>query len=129
MYSNLDTTMPMRRYYNTPAPKDDVIELKRNPNPDPWTLQMDFISLEQAEEESETEEESMTKEFKLNRDEMSEKEANLLDKTREYNKKLEATPTDPLLWIDFVNFQDKHHQGMVGRGASHSVREYCDIVY
>lgn len=119
IYNTVDDKVPMRRYYNTKFPSDEIIEIKKDPEFDPNVLKQDFISFNRTQ--GNMEEEDDETEFRLNRDEMSEKEANLLEKTREYNKKLEENPFDPLLWIDFVSFQDKYHQGMVGR-ASHSVR-------
>jgi len=122
IYEGTDTSVPLRRYYNTAIPKDDIIQRKKTSEPNTLLLKQDFISFEEPKGDMEEE----NGEFRLNRDEMSEKEANLLDKTREYNKKLDQNPNDPLLWIDFVNFQDKFHQGMVGKSASHSVYLWFD---
>ena len=120
IYAGADTSFPLRRYYNTVIPKDDYIQIKKKNEPNNLLLKQDFIALEESKGDMEEED----GEFRLNRDEMSEKEANLLDKTREFNKKLDENSSDPLLWIDFVNFQDKFHQGMVGKSASHSVN-FC----
>ena len=79
---------------------------------------MDFLSFEAP---AGTNEDGVNEEFKLNRDEMSGKEADMMDKAREYGKRTMETPNDPLLWIDYVNFQDKFHQGLLAK-HSHSVR-------
>ena len=119
IYEGTDSKVPLRRYYNTAIPKNEIVQLKRASEPNNLLLKQDFIAFEESKDGMEEDE----GEFRFNRDEMSEKEANLLDKTREYNKKLDENPTDPLLWIDFVNFQDKFHQGMIGKSASQSVNE------
>ena len=119
IYEGVDTGMPMRRYYNTAIPKNEIIDIKKDSGTHiPKLLQQSYIPFAHGDMEIEEEKDS---EFRLDRNEMSEKEASLLDKTREFNKKLDENPNDPVLWIDFVTFQDKYHQGMVGKGASHSV--------
>lgn len=106
-----------RRYFNFAGQSDEYCDIKKGVKFDPTVLKLGFIPLETKKDQIEEEE---TAEFKFTRDEMSEKEADLLEKTKEYNKKLDENPTDPLLWIDFINFQDKHHLGMVGK-ANYSV--------
>lgn len=118
IYEGVDSGMAIRRYYNTVIPKNEIVEIKKDTtNNFSQTLQQNYIPFVREDMEIEDENDN----FKFDRNEMSEKEANLLDKTREFNKKLDENPHDPVLWIDFITFQDKFHQGMVGKGASHSV--------
>lgn len=118
IYENVDRAAPLRRYYNTKYETDEYVEIKKNREFDPLVLRMDFLSFETPKD---ADKDGVNDDFKLNRDEMSEKEANMFEKNREFNKRTDETPNDPLLWIDFVNFQDKFHQGLVSK-HSHSVR-------
>jgi hypothetical protein len=113
---NMDD-IPAKRYFTSYTRSDEIVDIKREKGLDPNLLKLGFIPLETRPDQMEEED---TEELKLNRDEMSQKEADLLEKTKEYNKKLDENPTDALLWIEFINFQDKHHQGMVGK-ANYSV--------
>ena len=123
-----------RRYYTSfvaSEDEDEKIEIKReNPFYRDRLLKMDFIPVQELDEfkgpnkqvkASEQTDEDF-EEFKLNKQEMKQKEAQLMDQNREFNKKLDSDPDNPMLWVEYLKFQDKYHKGLVGK-ANSSVRE------
>jgi hypothetical protein len=81
---------------------DEIIDLKKNPTFDPRILKLNYIPLDS--EDKMDEEISDFDEFRLKKAEMTKKEADIMEKTKEYNRKLADDPKDALLWIEFINF-------------------------
>jgi hypothetical protein len=93
-----------QRYYNTSVKSDEVIDLKRAANFDPDIRLEDFIPIFDEKEDTQVDLEDELGDFKFRRAEMSGKELDLLEKTKEFARRVEMTPDDAILWIDYVNF-------------------------
>jgi hypothetical protein len=81
-----------------------VIDLNRAASFDPDILLEDYIPIFDENEQNEVDLEDELGDFKFKREEMSGKELDLLEKTKEFSRKVEQTPDDAILWIDYVNF-------------------------